>query len=140
MLEVGILTRRLVQLAERHTSCSTQGIGRSEIAVAPRLGLVGESCCVVVWTKRSEGLTIGAALSSGEVIDVAVVTIERQSKRKAQAKTCLQVQQSATFAHIRIMLGVRTLGHQRANLVGDDIVRSDTRQTQVRGLPLRGET
>ena len=37
------------------------------------------------------------------------------------------------------MIGVRTLGHQRAYLVGDDIVRSDTRQTQVRGLPLRGE-
>ena len=91
-------------------------------------------------TKRSEGLTIGAALSSGEVVDVAVVTIERQSKGKAQAQACLQVQQSATFAHIRIMIGVRTLGHQRAYLVGDDIVRSDTRQTQVRGLPLGGET
>ncbi len=37
VLEVGILARRLVQLAERHTSCSTQGVGRSEIAVTPRL-------------------------------------------------------------------------------------------------------
>ena len=92
VLEVGILARRLVELAERHTSCSTQSVSCGEIAVAPRLGLVGKGCSVVVRTKRSEGLTIGAALSSGEVVDVAVVTIERQSKRKAQAKACLQVQ------------------------------------------------
>ena len=85
MLEVGIFTRRLVELAERHTSCSTQGVGRSEIAVTPRLGLVGKGCSVVVWTKRSEGLTIGAALGSGEVVDVAVVTIEEGAREGLSA-------------------------------------------------------
>ena len=81
--------------------------------------------------KRSEGLTIGTTLRSVEFIDLAILTIEVKSYWVLVWVDFLQVKQATLFAHIGVIVGVGTPCHLRTYLVGDDVVRSYSRQTQA---------